>query len=41
MKPLLIDDNLHRLIKIHCVKKGIKIKDYISDLLNKALGLKK
>jgi len=37
MKPLLIDDDLHKKVKMHCVKKGIKIKDYISQLVEKDL----
>ncbi len=37
MKPLMIEDDLHKKVKMYCVKKGIKIKDYINDLVEKAL----
>ena len=37
MKPLLIQDKLHKKVKTHCAKKGIKIKDYINNLVEKDL----
>jgi len=41
MKNILISDKAHKKAKINAVKAGVSLKEYLDDLILKALGLKK
>ena len=37
-KLLVLDEETHRNLKVYCALNDIKIKDYVHDLISKALN---